>query len=274
MYSFFKNFFSLLPRRKRRLKFSIIKSRRFVISERLIQFLLSIYFLKNTKKDDELEQVIEEAGLQITVLQYNLVQRIITTILILIVIFINYPFGDLDLWFYLQVIAVVASPFIFRPLLYTLKQYREIRITTEIHFAAKQIGVFLQGKKPLYQALTEVASLQHLPYLNKTFNLLLNEWLQDSDAALENFRKRLGTRDGQDFAAALKTLNEFPNQATIALLREREKTYKKNLRHLNDARAEGRSLIYYVITIVPFMITLITFIYPWIRESIDALQNL
>lgn len=258
--------------KKRRIRFNVYTKKDKL--DHIQSLLKKVLLLESPKKDLELEQLLEESGLPLTAIQFKIIGRMIVLIALIVLTITNYPFIDLGFGFWLKFIAILLLPLTYKPILVVIKHDREIKVISEVHIAAKHIRIFMMGKKPLYQALLEVSTLQNLTYIKKPLNLLLNEWLQDSDLAFENFRKRLGTKDGQDFAKALKTLNEFPNESTLDMLRSREILYKKNLRHLSDSKSETKSLLNFIIASLPFVITLITFIYPWAKESMDALQYL
>lgn len=159
-----------------------------------------------------------------------------------------------------------------RPFLEQLKRRRANLIVEEIYNVSRQLLYFTGSPIPLHGKL--MRCLAYTKLIRQDWHLLLNEWYQDAEGAVQRFRGRLGTEEGYGFAETLNYLRLYDNDAYYHLLRQRVDDCKERLELLRDSRKESTSYALFVIASIPVMYTFQIFIYPWVQEGQRLFQGL
>ncbi len=232
-----------------------------------------------SERDAERRHLLAAAGLRVHPEWYRLGRRAALGIILLLLLVV---------WFFRDALAQLLSisPYVVmavlagllcclwldRPFLEQLQKRRANLIMEEIYAVSRQLLYFAASPLPLHAKLMRCMTYTRL--IRQDWQLLLNEWYQDAETAIEGFRLRLGTEEGHGFAETLNYLRLYDNEAYYHLLRRRVDDCKERLELLRDSRKESASYALFVIAALPIMYTFQIFIYPWVQEGQRLFQGL
>ncbi len=232
-----------------------------------------------SERDAERRQLLAAAGLRIHPEWYRLGRRAalgVTLLLLPAVWFFRDGMAQLLSISHYAVMAVLAGLlsclWLDRLFLEQLQKRRANLIMEEIYAVSRQLLYFAASPLPLHGKLMRCMTYTRL--IRQDWQLLLNEWYQDAETAIEHFRLRLGTEEGHGFAETLNYLRLYDNEAYYHLLRRRVDDCKERLELLRDSRKESASYALFVIAALPIMYTFQIFIYPWVQEGQRLFQGL
>lgn len=152
-----------------------------------------------------------------------------------------------------------------KPVLGVLKKQRSDRIVKEIYMLSHQLLYYGGSKMNLHHKL--VRCLPHTRTIRGAFHLLLNEWYHDAEAALQSFKRRVGTDEAYSFGETLNAIRQNENEAYYRLLKQRIQDYKEKLDLIKASRKEATSYGLFVLAGIPILNTFRLFIYPWVQEG-------
>jgi hypothetical protein len=158
-------------------------------------------------------------------------------------------------------------------ILHWVKRKREAKIVEEIYAVSKQLLFYSQSKMNLHSKLSKC-----VPYtqtIRSDLLLLLHEWYEDADQAVNRFKRRLAVSEAYSFAETLNSLRLDENEDYYALLRQRMQDYKEKIELGRESKKESMSYVLYVLAGIPILNTFRVFVYPWIEEGkklFDALS--
>lgn len=232
-----------------------------------------------SEEDAERRQLLAGAGLRLHPEWYRLGRRaaLAATSLLLLAVWL-FRNSLTPLWTVspYAVMAVLAGAlcclWMDRFFLEHLRKGRANRIAEEIYAVSRQLLYFTASPLPLHGKLMRCMDYTRL--IRQDWQLLLNEWYQDAEAAIGSFRARLGTEEGYGFAETLNYLRLYDNEAYYQLFRRRVDDCKERLELLRDSRKESASYALFVIAALPVMYTFQIFIYPWVQEGQRLFQGL
>jgi hypothetical protein len=218
------------------------------------------------------KQLLLGCGSQMNVLFYTILRRLLitisTSVLILSYFSINYPV----LIFYLSpVYTGISTMIIFIFLLFDKKILEEFRsrrrekIVKEIYLISNHLLYYTNSHINLH------AKLSHcIPFtktIRQAIEMMLNEWYQDQEIAINQFKNRLNTDEAFSFAETLNVIRLNESDNYYDLLRQRIQDFKERIELSKDSRKETLSYILFVIAGIPIMNTFRVFLYPWIAEG-------
>lgn len=232
-----------------------------------------------SERDAERKQLLAGAGLRLQLEWYRLGRRMAmaANVLLLVLVWGFRKSLTLLLAFSPYVVMAVLAGVLCclwcdRLFLEQLRKRRANLIVEEIYAVSRQLLYFSCSPLPLHGKLVRCMTYTRL--IRQDWHLLLNEWYQDAETAIEGFRDRLGTEEGYGFAETLNYLRLYDNEAYYHLLRRRVDDCKERLELLRDSQKESVSYALFVIAAIPIMYTFQIFIYPWVQEGQRLFQGL
>lgn len=142
---------------------------------------------------------------------------------------------------------------------------RTQRIVNEIYMLSNQLLYYTGSRMNLHSKL--IRCIPYTRVIRSEMQLLVNEWYQDADEALRQFKARLGTEEAFSFAETLNTLRLHESSSYYELLRQRIQDYKEKLDMAKESRKETTSYLLFVLAGIPILNTFRVFIYPWVSEG-------
>ncbi|MBD0383711.1 hypothetical protein [Paenibacillus sedimenti] len=168
---------------------------------------------------------------------------------------------------YVMVGAGCLLPFLLfdKKVLFQLKGQRSHRIVKEIYVISHHLLYYNDSHMNLHAKLTLCASQTRS--IRSIFQVMLNEWYQDSEAAIYRFKMRLGTDEAHSFGETLNALRLNEHGSYYELLKQRIQDYKEKMELVRDSRKETVSYLLFVLAGLPILNTFRVFMYPWIAEG-------
>ncbi|MEB3102153.1 hypothetical protein [Ferviditalea candida] len=217
-------------------------------------------------------QLLTESGFSADVIRYELLIRLAGVAAILIgilgywlarkhFIFVGWSPYSLE-WF---AAALLLLLFFDSRLLSLLKQRRSRSIVNEVYLLSRQLLYFSGSSMNLHHKLVRCVPLTKA--IRPQMNLLVNEWYQDAERAIERFAGRLATEEGRHFAETLRSLRLYDHEQYYEVLRQRTKDYKHKIELIKESRKEMNSYVLFVLAGIPILNTFRIFIYPWLAEG-------
>lgn len=117
-------------------------------------------------------------------------------------------------------------------------------------------------------------STSYTTTLKRDLEILLIEWTQDADYALQRLKDRLACQEAVSFIDTISALKQHQDETFYELLRERITEYKEQLEIASDSKKETTSYILFVLAGIPILYTFQIFIYPWVKEVQELLLKL
>jgi hypothetical protein len=152
-----------------------------------------------------------------------------------------------------------------RRLLAGWKERRSQGIVKEIYVVSNQLLYYSGSQMNLHAKLVNCVSQTRT--LRTSFQLLLNEWYQDAEEAIRNFKQRLGSDEAYSFGETLNALRLHEHDDYYLLLQQRIADYKEKIELNRESRKEAVSYLLFVLAGLPILNTFRVFMYPWIVEG-------
>jgi len=274
----FRHALRLLPegtarRRVRAISTSFVSNR---VPEAVRAMLL---IRKNTTKMNELKGLLVGSGIAVEPVLFEAVRRLGVALAAFVGALGYFALRAPALTLYIQpAFVIVASLVVLVPLLgykvvlQSLKRQRSNRIVKEIYVLSNQLLYYSTSKMNLHAKLTRTVPFTRT--IRPALQMLLNEWYQDAESALKQFKLRLGTDEAYGFAETLNSLRLGENGSYYALLRERIDDYKTKIELQKESRKETVSYVLFVLAGLPILNTFRLFVYPWVMEGQKLFQAL
>lgn len=158
------------------------------------------------------------------------------------------------------------------PSLRYIRRMRAHRITKEIYVISNQLLYLADSSLHIHSKL-----MRCLPFartMRRDLEKLLAEWYHDAGAALQTFKRTIGTDEGMSFVETIDALRQHESGEYYELLRERIQDYKEKLELEKESRKESGSYVLFALAGIPIMYTFQVFIYPWVREGQKLFDSL
>ncbi|MDU0205969.1 hypothetical protein ACYEXS_13105 [Paenibacillus sp. MAH-36] len=146
-----------------------------------------------------------------------------------------------------------------------LKEKRAHRIVREIYVISHHLLYYNDSHMSLHAKLSLCASQTRS--IRTQFGLLLNEWYQGSEAAIAQFKIRLGTDEAHSFGETLNVLRLNEHASYYDLLKQRIQDYKEKMELVRESKKEAVSYVLFVLAGLPILNTFRVFMYPWVAEG-------
>jgi hypothetical protein len=260
-----------LPVRKKRWRSLRITA--LVVGSQLPQPIAKLLLIRiDSKGVEERRQLLSGCGIPMEPTLYEALRRIVILILTALIgmgyAAFHYPSFTLFVNpIYVLAVALCLLIFILfdQKVLAQLKQSRSHRIVKEIYTISQQLLYYTGSQMNLHAKLNRC--LYQTRTLKPAFQFLLNEWYQDADAAIYNFKTRLGTDEAHSFGETLNALRLHEDDDYYELLQQRLGDYKEKIELTRESRKEAASYVLFVLAGLPILNTFRVFMYPWIMEG-------
>ncbi|BFT69407.1 hypothetical protein PAENIP36_08490 [Paenibacillus sp. P36] len=146
-----------------------------------------------------------------------------------------------------------------------LKEKRAHRIVREIYVISHHLLYYNDSHMSLHAKLSLCAAQTRS--IRTQFGLLLNEWYQGSEAAIAQFKIRLGTDEAHSFGETLNVLRLNEHASYYDLLKQRIQDYKEKMELVRESKKEAVSYVLFVLAGLPILNTFRVFMYPWVAEG-------
>jgi hypothetical protein len=218
------------------------------------------------------KQLLVGSGIRLDIIIYETMRRMLIILLTVLTLTGYLAFHEPVLTLFINPIYVIASSLVClifivfdRKVLLQLKERRSHRIVTEIYLINHQLLYYSGSKMNLHAKLSRC--LLQTRTLRPSFQLLLNEWYQDAEAAIYRFKKRLGSDEAYSFGETLNALRLGEHEDYYDLIRQRIKDYKEKIELSREGKKEAVSYVLFVLAGLPILNTFRVFMYPWIVEG-------
>ncbi|KQX44637.1 hypothetical protein [Paenibacillus sp. Root444D2] len=265
----FYHFFMQMPARKKRWRSLHVKK---ALQETKLPSWLFICLGMSTKIVEEKRQLLLGCGIWMNANLYEGVRRIGMggALLLGSVAYLALQYPMLTL--YIQPIYVMVGTacvliFLFfdKKVLAQLKEKRAHRIVREIYVISHHLLYYNDSGLNLHAKLSLCVSQTRS--IRSHFQLMLNEWYQGSEEAINHFKIRLGTDEAHSFGETLNALRLNEHGSYYELLKQRIQDYKEKMELVRDSRKETVSYLLFVLAGLPILNTFRVFMYPWIAEG-------
>jgi hypothetical protein len=268
----------LLPARSSRWR--RLKLRRIVKRSVLPPWMLALFLLRNPAALAERDQLLLSAGLSMQVLHYELGRRTIAVFLAALGVIgfaaLSHPTGIRLPFHPVHLLAVFVGgliPVCFdKTILKAVRRSRTQRMIGEIFALSSQLLYYSSSRMNLHSKLSRC--LPHTRAIRKDLQIMLNEWYQDAEEAIDRFKRKLGTDEAYSFAETLRSLRLNETEDYYGLLKERNRDYKDKIDLARDSKKETISYALFVIAGLPILNTFRIFVYPWVMEGQKLFQSL
>ncbi len=243
-------------------------------------FLLSILLIRSEEAWlEERRRLLNGCGLPLDAVQYELLKRLTALLSVAIglagVMAVRHswtiPFVPPALLVLLSAAGGLLVMFN-GTLLRALRDRRNQAIMKEVYQISKHLLFYAGSGMNLHGKLARC-----LPYtrvIRAEMHLLINEWYQHAELALDRFKQRLGTREAASFAETLKSIRSHEDDRYYVLLRQRIDDFKEQMELSRESRKETSSYILFVLAGIPILYTFRLFIYPWVAEGQKLFHSL
>jgi hypothetical protein len=162
-------------------------------------------------------------------------------------------------------ICMLLFLFFDKKVLAQLKEKRANRIVREIYVISHHLLYYNDSHMSLHAKLSLCAPQTRS--IRMQFGLLLNEWYQGSEAAIVQFKIRLGTDEAHSFGETLNVLRLNEHASYYELLKQRIQDYKEKMELVRESKKEAVSYLLFVLAGLPILNTFRVFMYPWVAEG-------
>lgn len=162
-------------------------------------------------------------------------------------------------------ICMLLFLFFDKKVLAQLKEKRANRIVREIYVISHHLLYYNDSHMSLHAKLSLCAPQTRS--IRTQFGLLLNEWYQGSEAAITQFKIRLGTDEAHSFGETLNVLRLNEHASYYELLKQRIQDYKEKMELVRESKKEAVSYVLFVLAGLPILNTFRVFMYPWVAEG-------
>jgi hypothetical protein len=260
-----------LPVRKRRWR--SMKVSDLTKSNKLSQAAAKLLWIRlDSPSLEACKQLLIGSGIRLDAIVYEATRRMLIVILALLTLAGYLAFQQPSFTLFINpihVIAVSLSFLIFivfdRKVLLQLKERRAHRIVKEIYLISHQLLYYSSSKMNLHAKLSRCFSQTRT--LRPSFQLLLNEWYQDAEAAIHRFKNRLGSDEAHSFGETLNALRLGEHEDYYDLIKQRITDYKEKIELNREGKKEAVSYVLFVLAGLPILNTFRVFMYPWIVEG-------
>ncbi|MFD0698158.1 hypothetical protein ACFQZT_29205 [Paenibacillus sp. GCM10027628] len=225
----------------------------------------------SNKSVEEKRQLLIGCGVWLDAALYEGSRRLLMGAAIVVMIG-SYSGFQFRLAAYVQPIYVIAGAgcvlifLIFdKKVLFQLKAQRAHRIVKEIYVLSHHLLYYNDSRMNLHAKLARCVSQTRS--IRSVFQIMLNEWYQDSETAIHHFKTRLGTDEAHSFGETLNALRLNEHGSYYDLLKQRIQDYKEKMELVRDSRKETVSYVLFVLAGLPILNTFRVFMYPWIAEG-------
>lgn len=224
------------------------------------------------------QQLLHGCGFTIQANNYVAIRRLCTFACITICLLVHFFLRQIQQFSIFGIsIMIVAAIVILLTLfdkvwLGALKRRRSERITEEVYLLSNQLLYYSTSKMNLHSKL-----IQCIPYTKSIRNdlyVLVNEWYEDAELAIHQFKMRLGTDEGFSFAETLNSLRHYDSAQYYDLLRQRIQDYKEKLELHTEGKKELNSYVLFILAGLPILNTFRIFIHPWVQEGQKLFESL
>lgn len=157
-----------------------------------------------------------------------------------------------------------------QPILRVIRKVRTNRMTREIYIVSNQLLYLESSNLHIHTKL--IRCLPYTRVIRTDLQRLLSEWYHDAEAAIQRFKRKLGTEEGMSFAETISSLRMHDSAHYYELLQERIQDYKEKIDLAKESQKESSSYVLFVLAGIPIMYTFQVFIYPWVREGQQMLN--
>lgn len=238
--------------------------------------------LLRLKRDELLESeraiMLASCGFELSVLSYSVFRRLLMVVcyglLSVLLLGIYCRLWQLNLIVGSMTGAASIAITMLNWDMYWLKLYREMRavaITREIYAISRQLLYFEDSNLHIHTKLRRCLAYSKL--LRKDMETLLAEWYHDPGAALQAFKRKIGTPEGISFVETIAALRQQHDASFYELLRAHLRDYKERLELAKESRKETSSYVLFIIAGIPILYTFQLFLYPWVQE-VNKLMSL
>ncbi|MDF2644466.1 MAG: hypothetical protein K0Q73_271 [Paenibacillus sp.] len=265
----FYHFFMHMPVRKKRWRSLHVK--RALQETKLPSWMFSCLGM-STKIVEEKRQLLLGCGIWMNANLYEGVRRIGMGGALLLgavgYLALEYPMLTLYMQpLYVMVGTVCLLIFLFfdKKVLAQLKEKRAHRIVREIYVISHHLLYYNDSGLNLHAKLSLCVSQTRS--IRSHFQLMLNEWYQGSEEAINHFKIRLGTDEAHSFGETLNALRLNEHGSYYELMKQRIQDYKEKMELVRDSKKETVSYLLFVLAGLPILNTFRVFMYPWIAEG-------
>ncbi|WP_171687527.1 hypothetical protein [Paenibacillus planticolens] len=261
--------FMLLPvRAKRWRSFEVLRDLK---EAQLPPWLFKLLRLR-LKLVEEKRQLLLGCGFRVNAALYEGTKRLLICAALLVggagYIALKHPMFTLNMEpAYVMAAALCMLIFLFfdKKVLVQLKAKRAHRIVREIYVISHHLLYYNDSRMSLHAKLSLCAAQTRS--IRMQFGLLLNEWYQGAEAAIAQFKIRLGTDEAHSFGETLNALRLNEHADYYELLKQRIQDYKEKMDLVRDSRKETVSYVLFVLAGLPILNTFRVFMYPWVAEG-------
>jgi hypothetical protein len=270
---FFYQMLSLPERRLRWRRYRIDTER----VSRLRRVLYRLFFIQSSAYE-EIGQLLKTCKIPLSAADFILVKRVIWAVFLFLSCTM-YMLSKTPLvsekWatvFITIIVLLGGALWLDKVWLGAIARQRKRMIVREVYSLSNQLLYYRGSPMNLHGKLSEC--LPHARVLRRELQLLLREWYEDVDMALDRFKQRIGTDEGYSFAETLHALRMHDSESYYDLLRERIRDYKRKMELDRESRREATSYLLFVMAGIPILNTFRVFIYPWVAEGQRLFQML
>lgn len=237
------------------------------------QNLLKIFGLSQTNPHMQSRmELLKNCGLQIHTLFYEFLRRlccIMTGFLIILsYLALHYPILLLNMNpYFIGLASIILLIFLCndKKILEQLKKNRNEKIVKEIYLVSHQLLYYTNSHLNLHAKLAKCVGLTKT--IRQAFEILLNEWYQDAEQAINAFKSRVSSDEAHSFAETLHAIRLNESESYYNLMRQRIQDFKEKIELSKDSRKETISYVLFILAGLPIMNTFRVFMYPWIAEG-------
>jgi hypothetical protein len=218
------------------------------------------------------KQLLIGSGIRLDAIVYETIRRMLIVLLTVLTMAGYLAFQQPSLTLFINPFYVISCSMSFlifiifdRKVLLQLKERRAHRIVKEIYLISHQLLYYSGSKMNLHAKLSRCLSQTRT--LQPSFQLLLNEWYQDAEAAIHRFKNRLGSDEAHSFGETLNALRLGEHEDYYDLIKQRISDYKEKIELNREGKKEAVSYVLFVLAGLPILNTFRVFMYPWIVEG-------
>jgi hypothetical protein len=236
-----------------------------------------------SKKSDDIEfyqQLLNGCGFKHHILNYFLLKRIAALSCVLLgfagYFLLKHAAAVVNPIYSMSLLSITILGLILcsfdHVLLESVRKKRSSRITREIYVLSNQLLYYSGSKMNLHSKL--IRCIPYTESIRNDLHLLINEWYEEAELAIRQFKYRLGTDEGYSFAETLNSLRLNDSEHYYDLLRQRIQDYKEKIELHKESKKEASSYILFILAGIPILNTFRVFIYPWVQEGQKLFDSL
>ncbi|MNI50146.1 hypothetical protein D3C73_1047910 [compost metagenome] len=235
-------------------------------------FLFKLTMVQPSHRLEERRQLLMGCGVGVDPKIYEVIRRLLL-LLVLVIGTLGYmALRNPALTLFINPVYVITGCCILfilcwfdNKLLEQIQARRAQQIVKEIFVLSHQLLYYSSSNMSLHAKLSRCVPQTRT--MRPVVQLMLNEWYQDAEAAIRNFKYRLGTDEAHSFGETLNALRLHENGSYYELLRQRIQDYKEKIELAKESRKETVSYILFMLAGLPILNTFRVFMYPWVIEG-------